>query len=116
MRGLIVGALAATMLSGCASMPDRDRNGLAGAAVGAGVGALIGSASAGPPGGWAGAAIGAAAGGVVGTLIKDNACYIRNRRGEIWQVPCEDQRIRATGCFVGGFSGTLNAVPCPRLG
>ena len=116
MRGLIVGALAATMLSGCASMPDRDRNGLAGATVGAGVGALIGSASAGPPGGWAGAAIGAAAGGVVGTLIKDNDCYIRNRRGEIWQVPCEDQRIRATGCLVGSFSGTLNEVPCPHLG
>lgn len=97
-------------------MPDQDRNILAGATVGAGVGALIGSASGGPPGGWAGAAIGAAAGGAVGSLIKDNACYIRNRRGEIWQVPCEDQRIRATGCLVGSFSGTLNEVPCPRLG
>ena len=114
MRGLIVGALAATMLAGCASMPDRDRNGLAGAAVGAGVGALIGSASAGPPGGWAGAAIGAAAGGVVGTLIKDNACYNRNQRGEIWRVPCTDQRVRVTACFVGGSFGSLTEVPCPH--
>ena len=114
MRGLIVGALAATMLSGCASMPDQDRTILAGATVGAGVGALIGSASGGPPGGWAGAAIGAAAGGVVGSLIKDNACYIRNRRGEIWRVPCTDQRVRAKACFVGTAPSTLTEVPCPH--
>ena len=114
MRGLIVGALAATMLSGCAAMPDRDRNILIGTGVGAGVGALIGSASSGPPGAWAGAAIGAAAGGVVGSLIKDSACYIRNRRGEIWQVPCSDQRIRAEACFVGGSFGSLTEVPCRR--
>ena len=114
MRGLIVGALAATMLSGCASMPDQDRVILAGAAVGAGVGALIGSASGGPPGGWAGAAIGAAAGGAVGALIKDNACYIRNRRGEIWRVPCTDQRVRAAACFVGTAPHTLTEVSCPH--
>ena len=93
MRGLIVGALAATMLSGCASMPDQDRTILAGATVGA---------------------IGAAAGGVVGSLIKDNACYIRNRRGEIWRVPCTDQRVRAKACFVGTAPSTLTEVPCPH--
>jgi uncharacterized protein YcfJ len=114
MRGLIVGALAATMLSGCASMPDQDRTILAGATVGAGVGALIGSASGGPPGGWAGAAIGAAAGGAVGAFIKDNACYIRNQRGELWRVPCTDQRVRVTACFVGGSFGSLTEVPCPH--
>ena len=114
MRGLIVVALAATMLSACAAMPDRDRNILIGTGVAAGVGALIGSATSGPPGAWAGAAVGAAVGGVVGSLFKDGACYIRNRRGEIWQVPCSDQRTRAEACFVGGSFGSLTEVPCRR--
>src|SRR5664279_2543061 len=114
MRGFLLVVLAAIMLSGCASAPERDRNMVIGAGIGAGIGALIGSASGGPPGGWAGAAIGAAAGGAVGSLIKDNACYIRNRRGEIWRVPCTDQRVRAKACFVGTAPSTLTEVPCPH--
>ena len=67
MRGLLVVALAAIMLSGCVTtVPEQNRNIVVGAGVGAGIGALIGHASGGPPGGWAGAAIGAAAGGIVG--------------------------------------------------
>jgi uncharacterized protein YcfJ len=114
MRGFLLIALAATMLAGCASVPERDRNILVGAGVGAGVGALIGSASAGPPGGWAGAAIGAVSGGVIGSLIRRDACYIRNRRGEVWQVPCEDPRIRSEACFVGDSSSNISQVPCWR--
>jgi hypothetical protein len=115
MRGLIaVGALAATTLVGCASSPDQTRYMLGGAAVGAGIGAVIGTASAGPPGGWAGAGIGAAAGGAIGAIIKDQACYIRNRQGEIWQVPCTDNRVMAKACFVGNAFGALTEVPCRR--
>jgi uncharacterized protein YcfJ len=80
--------LCATVLSGCASIPDRDRNTLIGAGVGAGVGALIGSASAGPAGAWTGAVIGGVTGGVIGYLIRPEGCYIRNKHGELWQVPC----------------------------
>jgi len=93
MRGLLVVMAAALMLSGCAASPQRDRNALIGAGVGAGVGALIGSAAGGPPAMWAGAAIGAVTGGVVGSLVKDQACYYRNKRGELWQVPCDDPRV-----------------------
>ena len=45
MQRLFCVALAAVMLSGCAAMPDQQRNALVGAAAGAGVGALIGSAT-----------------------------------------------------------------------
>jgi len=114
MRGLPVVAMAAIMLSGCASAPERDRNIMIGAGVGAGVGALIGSATGGPPGGWAGAAIGAVSGGVIGSLVRHEACYIRNRRGELWQVPCHDPRIRSEACFVGNSPGGLSEVPCGR--
>jgi uncharacterized protein YcfJ len=114
MRGLIIGTLATTMLAGCASMQDRDRNILLGAGTGAGVGALVGSATSGPAGVLVGAAVGAAAGGVLGSLIKPDACYIRNRQGEIWQVPCANQRVRAAACFVGSATGSLTEVPCGR--
>jgi uncharacterized membrane protein len=112
MRGFLLVVLAAIMLSGCASAPERDRNMVIGAGIGAGVGALIGSASGGPPGGWAGAAIGAATGGTIGAMVGHQACYIRNKRGELWQVPCEDTRVRSEACFVGSAIGGLSQVPC----
>lgn len=112
MRRLLVVAMAALMLSGCAASPERDRNIMIGAGVGAGVGALIGSASGGPPGGWAGAAIGAVSGGVIGSLVRREACYIRNRRGEFWQVPCEAPRARSEACFVGSSPWNVSQVPC----
>jgi uncharacterized protein YcfJ len=87
MRGHLV-AITAIMLSGCASAPERDRNIVIGAGVGAGVGALVGSASGVPSGAWAGAAIGAVSGGVIGSLVRREVCYLQNRRGEPWQVPC----------------------------
>jgi hypothetical protein len=116
MRGMIVAVCAAIFLSGCASAPDyqQQRNALIGAGVGAGVGALIGSATGGPPGAWAGAAIGAATGGVVGYLIRPEGCYFRNRRGELWQVPCEEAR-GAEGCFYGRAPDGLEQVECPYL-
>ena len=103
---------AAALLACCASMPDRDRNTLFGAGVGAGVGAAVGSASGGPAGTLAGAAIGAVTGGVVGHIITPEACYFRNKLGEIWQVPCEDRRVRAAACFVGHAPDNLRQVPC----
>jgi len=111
-RFLVV-ALAAVVLSGCAAAPERDRNTLIGAGVGAGVGALIGSASGGPPGAWVGAAIGAASGGAIGYLVRPEGCYIQNRRGELWQVPCHGRTVRAPACFVGNEISGLRQVPCP---
>ena len=112
MLKLIGIAAAALLLAGCASMPDRDRNTLIGAGVGAGVGAAVGSASGGPAGTLTGAAIGAVTGGVVGYIITPEACYFRNKRGEIWQVPCEDRRVRAAACFVGHAPYDLRQVSC----
>ena len=112
MRGILVVAMAAIFLSGCAAAPERDRNAMIGAGVGAGVGALVGSASAGPAGGWAGAAIGAVSGGVVGSLIRRDACYIRSRRGELWQVPCDAPRSRSDVCYVGNSPWNATQVTC----
>jgi uncharacterized protein YcfJ len=112
LRFLVV-ALAAVVLSGCAAAPERDRNTLIGAGVGAGVGALIGSASGGPPGAWVGAAIGAASGGAIGYLVRPEGCYIRNQRGELWQVPCHGRIVRASACFVGNEISGRRQVPCP---
>ena len=114
MRRVLIALLAALALSGCSTTPERDRNIAIGAGVGAGVGALIGSAAGGPPAAWAGAAIGAVSGGIVGSLVRREACYYRNKRGELWQVPCEDPRVRAQACFVSGASGTLEEVDCRR--
>ena len=97
------------LLAGCGSMPDRDRNALIGAGVGAGVGAAIGSTHGNL---LAGIAIGAVTGGVIGYIVTPEACYFRNNLGEIWQVPCEDRRIRAAACFIGHAPYNLQQVSC----
>jgi hypothetical protein len=110
---ILVVAVAAIMVSGCGSMPERDRNTLIGIGPGAGVGALVGAGVA--SGGTAiaaGAIIGGATGGAIGYLIRPEGCYFRNRRGEIWQVPCHDLRIRAHACFIGHGPDDLQEVPC----
>ena len=95
-------------------MPDKQRNTLIGTTVGAGVGALIGSATGGGPAAIAvGAAIGGAAGGIIGYWAGPDACYYRNRRGEVWQVPCIDPRERSQACFVGRQPGGLRETYCP---
>ena len=109
MRGFLAVILAAIVLSGCASTPERDRNIALGIGVGAGAGALIGSAAAGPTGVWPGAAIGAATGGLIGALIRNEACYWRNKQGELWQVPCEGPRANLHGCFIGPDGATQGA-------
>jgi uncharacterized protein YcfJ len=101
MRKLMPVVIIGVLLSGCASTPERDRNIALGIAVGGGAGALIGSAAAGPTGVWPGAAIGAATGGLIGALVKDETCYIRNRRGETWQVACDEPRYKSQACFIG---------------
>jgi len=112
MRGILVFAAAAAILAGCAAVPQRDRNILAGAAVGAGVGILVGSASGGPPGGWAGAAIGTVSGAALASLIRHDGCYIRNKAGEVWQVPCGDPRFRAEACYVDSAPNNISQVAC----
>ena len=111
MRGILAVLFASCLLAGCSSTPQRDRNIVAGAAVGAGLGALIGSASGGPPTMWAGAAIGAVSGGLIGSLIRGDACYYTNRRGEVWQVPC-NSRVFAKACAVADDPDTR--VECRR--
>ena len=117
MRGVLVVALAAILLSGCATVPAKNRNiwirGGVGAGIGAGVGAIIGSAYGGPPGGWVGAAIGAAYGSAIGSMVQEKACYFRNKSDELWQVPCNNPRINAEACFVSYAYGILAEVPCP---
>ena len=113
MRRLLVVLLAAVTLAGCASAPDRDRNIAIGVLAGAAVGAAI--ASGGGSSVLTGAAIGGATGGVIGALIRDPACYVRNRRGEIWQVPCMPRaRYAYNTCYVGTSVSSLTEVDCPR--
>lgn len=113
MRGAIIAVCTATLLSGCGSMPDQQRNTLIGIGVGAGVGALIGSAVATGGGSIAaGAAIGGVTGGVIGSLIRPDACYFTNRRGELWQIPCGHRPAGAVACFYGKGPGSLEQVDC----
>jgi len=99
-------ALAGVALCSPAAASDFERNIVAGAAVGAGVGALIG--------GPAGAAIGGASGGVIVFLIRPDGCFIQNRRGEIWQVPCHGRAVRSvSACFIGNELSGLRQIPCP---
>jgi len=114
MRKFAVFAFTAIVLSGCAASSERDRNILTGITVGAGVGALIGSAAGGPPGTWIGAAAGGAAGGAIGYLIRPEGCFMYNKKGELWQVPCSDQLAMAPGCYVGNEIIGLQPVSCPR--
>jgi hypothetical protein len=114
MRRVFAIALMTAFLAGCGSMPERDRAYVVGTTVGAGVGAVVGSATAGPPGGWIGAGIGGATGGAVAAIVRPDACYVRNRRGELWQVPCEGRQARlAEVCYVSGWFGSMEPVPCP---
>jgi hypothetical protein len=111
MRRFLVIASAAVVLSGCGSVPERDRNILIGTGVGAGVGAAIGSATGNL---LLGAAIGGATGGVVGYLIRPEGCYYRNRQGELWQVSCEGKFAGNAACYVGNDIVGLRQVPCPH--
>jgi hypothetical protein len=115
MRRVLAILLLSGFLAGCGSMPERDRAFVIGTGVGAGVGAVIGSATAGPPGAWIGAGVGGGAGGAVASIIRPEACYLRNRRGELWQVPCEGRQAKlAEVCYASGWFGSLEPVPCPR--
>lgn len=100
----------AGLLSGCANQVER--NTLTGAAIGAGVGALIGSAS-GPGGTGIGAVVGGVAGGTIGYLVRPEGCFILNRRGEVWRVPCDGRRIAADACYMGNEIIGYRQVSCP---
>ena len=114
LRALFV-ICASLLLSGCIIYNDVDRTmaqgGLYGAGLGAGIGALVGS-SGGPPGAAVGAAIGAGVGGTIGYYVRPEGCYIVNRRGELWRVPC-DARLTADACYVGNEIVGLRQVACP---
>ncbi len=120
MRGFLAVIFLGLALSGCAALPDYQRQALIGAGLGAGAGALIGAsivggaAAAGGPAAIAiGAAVGGAAGGIIAANLGKPACYFRNKRGEIWMVPCEDERIRREACFVGHPVAGVEQVYCP---
>jgi hypothetical protein len=99
-------AVATAALTGPATASEFERNVFTGAVVGAGIGALGGGA--------VGAAIGGAAGGVIVFLIRPDGCFIQNRRGELWQVPCRGRTVRgASACFIGNELGGLHQVSCP---
>lgn len=113
MRAFFGAVMAALLLSGCASMPDHQRNSILAAGIGAGAGALIGAATgAGPVAIAVGAAAGGTAGGIIAAYAGPQGCFFRNKRGELWKVPCNDPRIKAEGCFVGS-PGSLEEVYCP---
>ena len=106
-------ALATVALTGPAAASEFERHVFTGVALGAGVGALIGSAT-GPAGTAVGAAIGGASGGVIVFLIRPDGCFIQNRRGELWQVPCHGRTVRgASACFIGNELSGLHQVSCP---
>ena len=94
-------------------MPYEQRNTLIGFGLGAGTGALVASAVATGGGSIAaGAIIGAATGATIGSLIKPDACYFSNRRGELWQIPCEYRPASAVACFYGRGPGSLEVIDC----
>jgi hypothetical protein len=113
MKRLLGVAVATALLSGSALASDFERNVLIGAGLGAGIGALIGSATGGPAGAAVGAAIGGTSAGVIVFLIRPDGCYIQNRRGELWQVPCHGRTVRASACFIGNELSGLRPVACP---
>jgi len=99
-------AFATVLLTAPAAASDFDRQVLLGVALGASVGALAGAG--------VGAAIGGVSGGVIAALIRPEGCYIRNRRGELWQVPCQGPTGRgASACYVGNDISGLRQVSCP---
>ena len=105
-------ALATVALTGPAAASEFERHVFTGVMAGAGVGALIGSATG--PGAAVGAAIGGAAGGVIVFLIRPDGCFIQNRRGELWQVPCRGRTVRgASACFIGNELSGLHQISCP---
>jgi hypothetical protein len=109
MRILLVALLVPSLLSGCTTV---DRNTLTGATVGAGAGALIGLAG-GPSGPAIGAAIGAGVGGAIGYLVRPDGCFVLNRRGEVWRVPCDGRTVRADACYMGNDVRGFRQVDCP---
>ena len=102
--------VATAVLSGSAAASEFERNILIGAGLGAGVGALIGSATGGPAGAAVGAAMAASA-GVIVFLIRPDGCFIRNRRGELWQVPVAVEPFGRRPASVGNEIGGLRLSP-----
>jgi hypothetical protein len=92
-------------------MTEQDRRTWFGAGAGAGAGALIGSAAGGP---LVGAAVGGAVGGTIAYFIRPEGCFYRNRRGEFWQVPCEDKIIGRPTCYIGNDVKGYEPVDCRR--
>jgi hypothetical protein len=43
---------------------------------------------------------------------RPDGCYFQNKRGELWQVPCEPRRVTPEACFISK-GGNLEQVPCP---
>lgn len=98
-------------------MSDHNRQVLLGVLAGAGAGALIAAAAASGGGPIVvGAVVGGASGGVIASLIRPNHCYFVNRRGELWQIPCEHTPTTAVAraCFYGTGPGMLEQIDCEQ--
>jgi hypothetical protein len=114
MRRFLGVAVVTVILTGSAAASELERNVFFGTALGAGFGAAIGTAAGGPAGTLIGAAVGGGAGGLITFLVRPDGCYMRNQRGELWQVPCHGRLVRgASACFVGNEVRGLQQVPCP---
>jgi hypothetical protein len=61
-----------------------------------------------------GAAVGGAVGGTIAYFIRPEGCFYRNRRGEFWQVPCEDKIVGRPACFIGNDVIGYEPVDCRR--
>ena len=89
---MVVLAVAAAGLTGCATMTPTQGGALTGATIGAGTGALIGGASRGRAG--EGALVGAAVGGLSGALVGDAIDESRTTRVQNEVVVHEPERVR----------------------
>lgn len=106
-------AIVTIILTGSAAAQELERKVFIGTALGAGLGAAIGAATGGPAGTWIGAAVGGASGGLIAFLVRPDGCYIRNQRGELWQISCQRVIRGASACYVGNEVRGLTQVPCP---
>ena len=124
MRGILLAGCPSILLSGCAttyqgpaaSMSDYNRQVLTGVLAGAGAGALIASAAA--TGGGTivvASVVGGTSGGVIASMIRPHHCYFVNRRGELWQIPCEHMPAVAQACFYGAGPGLLDPIDCKAV-
>jgi len=83
-------AIAALLVSGCASSSRLERNVTTGALIGGGTGVIVGGVTRGTLGGaFTGGVIGAVAGGLIGAAVTPTyRCYVRTPSGRLRRAWC----------------------------